>query len=383
MENGTSRSRYLISFTLVSFYAIFLLSGCLEHRYLYKFNLDGSCDFTYNAKGDSADLYGDPPSLPDSLIYQIKHSTELDTNGSTQYVLKATRHLPSGVLPTTMGLKEVPWTEVYLHHPTTFRRIPLFLCTISKFKLTFISRHRTLEEGDRWHYIPEECRPLEDPQDSTLSDTLRAELEKKYAAGMVIWTAERYKMRFKQILKQALSMHPNIKVPPAWVDSALVEVDSLINTYASGVKIVDLNSVNLEWWKDLSPYAQQIIAENLNLLGSDSTLQGEIIHVGEILELRHQVTEDLGDENFEIRADMPGRILSSTTKVMDKGVLVWKVSTGEFDDADVVLEASSLYVYTYRVVGLLLVIVLYFVYRKYKKGKAPLPDGPPPFKPIK
>ncbi|MCX6639637.1 MAG: hypothetical protein NTW14_04030 [bacterium] len=378
MENGTSARSYLIPLLGAGLFGVFLFSGCIEHRYFYKFNLDGSCDLTYRAKGDSSDIYDEPRALPDSLVYAIRTFTEKDTNGTDKYVLEAKATFRSGKLPRTLGLKEVPWTEVFLHNPAQVKRTRFFFCTLFSFEADFKGRDRIKEEGDRWKYIPEECRPLEDPQDTTLSDTMRAELEKKYAAGMLIWNAERYKMRFRQILKQSLELHPEIKVPQGWMDSALAEVDSLINAYTAGMQIVDLNTVKLEWWKELAPAANLILAENLNILGGDSTLQAEIRQVGEILELRHLVSEDLADESFEVRVDLPGRIMKSNTTVMEEGDLIWKFTGSELDDQNVLLQAGSLYIYTYRVVATLLIVVLLLVYRKFKKSKATALDGPPP-----
>jgi len=369
------------SLTIITTVCLILLlnQGCIEHHYLYKFNLDGFCDFEYLAKGDSADIYDPSGSYPDELFFQVKTWTELDSAGQEFFLLEAKRRFSPDSLPENLGLKEVPWTEVYLQHPTRLVRIPLFFLNVYKFEGVFLGRNRTAIEGDRWLFIPAECQVLESGEDSLLSEAERAVLEEKYAAGLLIWNTERYKLRFREIIRKTLDLHPvAIAIPEEWVDSALAQVDSLIDNYASSLTVEDLDLINLEWWEDISPQANLILKENLSTLG-DSVLLVELQNVGDLLELRHQVSEDLGDESFEVRVDLPGRVVQSSATTLDVGVLVWKFTGGDLAEDDFPMQALSIYIFPARVLGALVLILALYLGVKFKGGgNRKETAGPPP-----
>lgn len=359
---------------------IFFASGCIEHHYLYKVNLDGSVDFVYQARGDSLDIYNPHGSFPENPFYKTQVWTEYDSSGVPTYVLEAQANYANGKLPATIGLREVPWGEILLHHPITISRNSYFFFNLYRYAQTFIGRRSTELEGDRWRYIPEECRVLESGGDSLMADTERSVLEEKYAAGMLIWNAERYKMRVRQILERAMQEHPEYQILKEWVDSSLAVTDSLIYAYSLAAQLDSttrsLDQVNLEWWGLLSEPLMDVILKNLNTIG-DTTFPGELLRISELLELRHQVSEDLLDESYEIRVDLPGRIVKSNANVMDKGVLVWKLFGQDLQEADIALEATSLYLYPAKIVGFLVLAVAIFLAIKLPNKKRE-PTAPPP-----
>jgi hypothetical protein len=336
-------------------------SGCISHSFLYKFDLAGNCDFTYTARGDSADIFSPPGSYPTEPFFQVKTRKEVDSTGTETFILEAHRVLPGDSLPETMGLRSAPGAEVFLEHPAKLKRTSLFFAVVFKFDGIFKGRNRTEIEGAKWDFIPEECRVLENDEDSLgLSEADRIVLKEKYAEGLLKWNKERYKRRIREILKRAQQQHPDIKVPDEWLNTALAETDSLIERHTSVLNFDELNLSDLEWWDDLAPEVNLILSENLNIIG-DSTLKAEIIHIGELLEMRHQVTEDLMDESFEVRVDLPGRVLKSDAKAMDTGVLIWKFKGEDLADEDISLPAFSLYLFADRIVGILVLAVALFI----------------------
>jgi len=377
--NRTSRrSLWLMPFV----YGLMILSsGCIERHYSYKMNLDGSCEFTYEAKGDSADIYDPVGSYPESPFFNVTTRHETDDSGRTSFVLEAKALFHHDTIPAVLGLREVPWTEILLHHPAKFSHTDFFLFNRYHFQLTFVGRKRDAIEGDRWRYIPDECRVLESGKDSLLSEEERATLEEKYAAGMILWNLERYRMRLHEIIRRSLALHPEIKISPAWIDSANADLDSLLDLHFRAVQYLaaekKLDQISLEWWKDLEPAAQQIILENLNIIG-DAALANEILRVSQLLEMQHQVSEDLSDESFEIRLDMPGRVTHSNSQTMEKGVLVWKYIGEDFAADDLVLEASSLYLFPVRIAGALVFLILLILAIRSRRRKSAAEAGPPP-----
>ena len=363
---------------LVALLLLLMMQGCIEHRFFYKFNVDGVCDFYYSARGDSLDIYDPAGSFPTEPLFTVNSWTEVDSAGTETHVLEAQGRFNPDDLPGTLGLKEIPWTDVFLKHPSRLYRTPLFFASIYKFQATFQSRERTATEGERWDHIPEECRVLESDEDTTLTDEERSILEEKYAAGMLLWNAERYKLRVREILQQALELNAKTNIPPDWVDSALTEVDSLIDAYLAAIKVEELDLANLEWWDDLAVGTNQILFENLNFIG-DSTLQADIAHIGELLEMRHRVTEDLMDESFIIRVDLPGHTINANTKESDEGVLVWRFDGNDLADDNYVIRAYSFYVFGDRVIGALVLSLAIFLAVKLRRpGEKKESVEPPP-----
>ncbi len=364
---------------------LFLESGCIEHHYSYKVNLDGSVDFVYQASGDSVDIYNPLGSFPEDPFYKTKVWTEYDSNGAPTYVLEAKAHYANGTPPATIGLREVSWGEILLHHPVAINKNPYFFFNLYRYVQTFVGRHSTDLEGDRWSYIPEECKVLESGGDSLLTDSERSSLEEKYAAGMLLWNAERYKMRVRQIIERTMDEHPEYRIPKAWVDSSLAASDSLIYAYFLAAQLdtttKSLDQINLEWWGAISEPLLHEILKNLNTIG-DTTFPGELQRISELLELRHQVSEDLLDESYEIRVDLPGRIMKSNSNAMDRGILVWKLFGQDLQEGNVTLEASSLYLFPSRIVGFLVLLVAFYLAirmtrKKREQSVAPPPPPPP------
>jgi len=56
---------------------------------------------------------------------------------------------------------------------------------------------------------------------------------------------------------------------------------------------------------------------DLNIIGN-TALTNELLRVSQLLEMQHQVSQDLGDESFEIRVDLPGRITHSNSSLMER-----------------------------------------------------------------
>ncbi len=345
-----------------------LMTGCVEHRFFYNFRPEGKCDLTYAAQGDSTDIYHPPIGLPDTLIFQLSARNETDSTGKTTHILEARRTFNSDHLPSTFALKEVPWTEVLWQHPTRFRCVPLFFVDLNSFQQSFQGRHRDELEGDRWKFIPAECHLLEESPDSVLQLGQRAQLEEKYAAGLLLWNVERYKLRFRQIVTQALALHPELTIPPAWVDSALTEADSLVEAYSRQVQFElpngELDMLNLEWWASLESKGNQVLQQNLNLLG-DSSLQAEIPHIAELLELQHQVSEDLTDESFQVKVSVLGWVFKTNSGERLGAALLWKFSGADLQNRDISLKAASLYFYPDRSALLLFLIILLAALGKY------------------
>jgi hypothetical protein len=253
-----------------------------------------------------------------------------------------------------------------------------------KFEQVFQNRKLTATEGDRWKFIPPECKVLEGGGDSLLNPAERAVLEEKYSGGMILWNANRYHLCFQEIIQRLTTGPPEIALPTAQREELLARLDTIVDRQSRNEQMVSpggkLDMVNLEWWNDLFPQANVLIEQYLNPSGA-AAFQQQIITVEDMLEFRHKVTEDLRDESYTIRVDMPGRVMRSTTQVMEKGVLVWKLLGQDIDDADVTLQATSIYLHAVNMVvslGCLVILILVIRARGKHVHKRTMTGPPPP-----
>jgi hypothetical protein len=182
-------------------------------------------------------------------------------------------------------------------------------------------------------------------------------------------------MRLQETVNLARERYPDIEIPQAWIDSALVEGDAFIDNYVATHKWDSLDFADLEWWADLKPYTDRILAENLNIIG-DTTFQTDLVHIGDMLELRHQVTEDLVDDTFVIRVKLPGFLISSNSESKEGEALVWEFDGDGLNDDNIEVKAVSVHIFFGRVIGalvLILVVLLGIQFRRprQKKGDSP------------
>jgi hypothetical protein len=376
--------RLHIALLLCGFFLLF--SGCIENRHTYKFNRDGSCNLTCQIRGDSADIYHPPGSYPESPTFQIKTSVEYDSAGKPTHVLEAAATFARDSLPAYFGSMRGAQAEFLVHHPVKLSMIRLFFLTIYKYEQVFEGRRRTATEGDRWKFIPAECKVLENGGDSLLSAAERSRLEEQYAAGMLLWNSARYNLRFQEIIKRLSESEARISLSSTLREELLQRLDTLVNDHSRLEQALsptnNLDMVDLEWWTDLSPQANVLLEQYLNP-NADPRMQAQLLDVENLLEFRHSMDEDVADESFTIRVDLPGRIMRSNTKIMEKGVLVWKILGQDLEEENAMLQASSLYLHPTNIVitiSLLIILIIVLRTRGVRLHKRNMIGPPPPRK---
>jgi hypothetical protein len=330
---------------LIALMCLLNLSGCIQHRFLTIIHPDGSVTHTYEASGDSADLYDNKITLPSGFWWKIETETSVDTSGQTVYTYRAKLNVPSARnIPESYAPEVAQFPEILLRHPIDIERYDALIGILFRYHQTFINRQKDAKYGNIWDTIDPECRIL---LDDTKADSLPKEekerLQALYLDGLIAWSRQMIVRRCHAILKRDLELHPNIALSPEQIKNAEQSVESFTLQWMpedSGMSIL-LGEDDL--WETLGKPALNNMTEELRYIG-DSSFQADLVNLADMYQWEYDITKDLEDDEFQVKIILPGYYISDNAKEKNGDTLSWEFSGKDFYNENVLLKAQSIYV---------------------------------------
>lgn len=356
-----------------------VLGGCIQHRYLSNIWFDGAVSHTYEAIGDSADLYDGKITLPTGLWWNVETGVVRDSSGNDIYTYRASMRLRTArSLPSFYAPESTHCPEIFLRHPVDFRRIDGWFGVLFLYKQTFQSRQKEVKYGSIWDYVDPECEILlqQDKADS-LSEEERSRLEDLYLAGLVDWTRAMLLKRCTAVLERDLAMHRDVSFSQDRIEGALSAARAELAQWEPEMGGTELLLGGEDLWDSIGRRALQSLSDRLEFVGN-TTFFADLHMLGDMLQWEYQITKDLEDDEFEVRLTMPGYVFRKNAEDVSRDTLVWEFSGTDIFNEDMIITAESVHVRWLPVIllGLAIVAVLTLFVRRRKPPEVPPVDLP-------
>jgi len=327
-------SRLRLIFKVISS-AIFLC-GCLEHDEEIRVNADGSVEVRRLAKGDREDLYGGI-ALPSGPGWAIKEWSETDSEGHEQCFYLATGRFGSAAeIPQTFE-KSRPELALRCVTSVSIERKPGF--QIYEFTRVFKGR-----DAHKYDVLKE----------TKIEKTLSEKAEKE---GLDAFLPEEKRAYFEQVaeveLESQVLRHEEAMVElvkegrlsMATREAALGSFRSILGDWLRSAieravvgSEADLASLGEEW-KAKKAEAQRVSVEKTI---EDPDLAHALLQAIEATEFKWSITEDLSDDSFKLRVNLPGRIFWTNGLVNESGQATWEFDGSELQGGDLTCRAYSI-----------------------------------------
>jgi len=356
-----------------------ILSGCIQHRYLSDIGFDGSVSHTYEAIGDSADLYDGKITLPTGLWWKVETEVVQDSSGKDIYTYRASMRLRTPrSLPMTYAPETSHCPDIFLRHPVDFRRIDGLFGVLFLYKQTFLNRQKEAKYGSTWDYIDPECQILlEKDKADSLSEEERSRLEDLYLAGLVDWTRAMLLKRCTAALERDLEMHRDVSFTKDQIDDAILAAKSELMKWQPEMGGTELLLGGDDLWDSIGRQALQSVSNRLEFVGN-TTFFADLQMLGDMFQWEYEITKDLEDDEFEVRLTLPGYVFRKNTEDVSQDTLIWKFSGTDIFNEDMGITAYSLYVrwLPVLVLGVALAVVIILLLRRRKSSVPPPVDLP-------
>lgn len=321
--------------------AAFSLAGCLERSETIHINDDGAVTMTSVFKGDPADVTtGD--ALPEvGSAWKVTDFQDTDKDNKPRLTRTATLDVgPGQALPDSYTTSADARYGVSLRFPTTLTTERRADGLYFHFKRTYLARddarytwvRRAMEE------VPE-YKALKGRDPKTMNDTDRAKLLNAFKliemdkqmhfvdAGLAVIPNRPQDVGLR--LRVAL-----LRFADAYDTQAILDllakpeskerdaaIDAIARSFLTGARKA------LEKAMQSSPLTMDERQAFLAAFDTESA--------------RRAVTEDLADEKWEVRVEMPGTIVASNADTSDETTAVWAFPAGAIMDRDQVLMVTS------------------------------------------
>ena len=320
------------------------LNGCIHHRYITTIRPDGSVSHTYEAIGDSTDLYDDCITLPSGFWWRIETEVDYDSAGDPVHTYRGILNLSSvRYIPVSYAPETVRYPEIFLRHPIDYFRFDAGIAFVILYRQTFISRGKEAKYGNILNHLSPEGRAFLDSASSdSLSEEERSLLEAEYLSGMVVWTRSMMIRRCQAVLSRALEMHPDVSFTEENLSDAMAIAEDHINRWSPYDDGESLLLGEIELWNGVGKPAMNQMVSALTFIGN-TTFFEDLEMLGDLYQWEFDITKDLEDDEFEVQITVPGIRFYHNADGKESGALIWEFSGEDFFDSDVVIIAQSIY----------------------------------------
>ncbi len=319
-----------------------LLGGCLKRKEAIVLHADGRIDVEHAFIGDGDDLDYGPVRKPDGQGYETSRTVETRDDGDVEHTWTARASYDSAeAMPTSFAAEGDPFAERVLRFRTS-------VSIREEAGRTYYRFTRVYEPRDwaDYRYFSRVCFPpeiealYEDPDaipELSLEDRLR-----------LIDAMVRYERMSMQLWadRALAAVAPDAK---GLLDAQLDVRDAIAEhcrTHLAPEKVVTVLSRDAGEVEAFAAKAQKamraLVVERARAALSLSDAQALALQKALLREqFDFDLSHDLGDEDFVVRLEMPGRVVGSNADERDGSALVWTFHGLDLRDRRHVLVATS------------------------------------------
>lgn len=323
--------------------ATLLLAGCLERKEIIRVHRDGAVDFKVELSGAPDEFAAGGDALPTERSgWDVEDRIETDKDGKERQTRVATRHVGARrPLPDSYAEERSREYETSLRFPTEVTVEPREDGTYYHFRRVYEPR-----ESARFEYYSkmlEESGALKEVSGKDPEELTDEQRENVLRALRMVEAHKR-----AEFVRSAVE-----SLEPPWPqDYALRLQRALLDHFAQ----TDLEHVlellrqpqSAERDAQVNQFGEELIA------GATRALEGELrelrvprrqtdafLDAYQREEKRRKVTEDLGDERWTVRVELPGELVAHNGDEVEDGFVVWHFPAKAIMDREQVLMATS------------------------------------------
>lgn len=316
--------------------------GCLERKETIRVHRTGAVDLEIEISGDPAD-FASGDALPEEAAgWTVKDETQTDDQGKQTQKRTARLSVPAGrPLPETFAEADSPAAATALRFPTEVRIEKRPEGTYCHFRRVYEPR-----EGARYEYYTHLFQESgafkqiqgKDPAELTddereqllrqlrvLEALKRCEFVRTAAAGLERPWPQHYEL----LLRRALLDH--------FEKADLGPVLELLRQPQSAERDAQVN----RYGEELIEASRDALRHQLEELRVPRREIEAFFEAYDEEQARRAVTEDLGDERFRVRVELPGELIAHNADHVDGNVVEWEFGGKALMDREHVLMATS------------------------------------------
>jgi hypothetical protein len=318
------------------------LSGCLTREITYSIGADGSAAVQFVARGDRTDIeQGDlmPPKGP----WEVKESEVTKPDGKKESVYEAKRSFARvEEIPPSFATAAARFPDAYLQTPVKLTKREEGNATVYEFTVTFKSR--------KW-------KEYEDLL-SEIAGADLIDLSKKYGfekltkdEQLTLCTATaRWPLRIESdcIATALAKVSGPAGIPAEKIQSVLLRIedafDRIVTKEAMAAILAGPEAERGKAFEDLKARARAAAEKVLDEEFAGAPYAEVLKKIRDDVAretLEWEITNDLGDETFIVKVDMPGNIVQSNGDKIEGNRVQWRFNAEKFRDADCVLSVTS------------------------------------------
>ncbi len=335
--NTWRKRRMVVAFCLVSLAAG--LAGCLKRTERFSVQPDGRVDLAVTLMGDADDFNGrDPLLTAHAPGWSVSEERNTRDDGTVEVTRTGQRSVaPGAAIPDSYAPPGSENADVCLRFPTSLTVEKRADGTYYHFRRVYAGRAAATIEYHKERIFQGELKDLieQDP------DTLSPEQQRSLIVAFI-------ELEKEKALEFARGAGDEL--------ADAIPQDARLAAEAAVRGVYD--SISVDWAVDLmtapdkgdriGAEAERIVAEAkaavrsaLNKQGIPATLVERFAAVHDRQMRRYAVTEDLGDESWEVRVSLPGVIIGHNGDKLDGGEVVWEFEADAIRDRDCVLMVTS------------------------------------------
>lgn len=309
-----------------------LLTGCLERKEHITVYEDGTIDWRASFQGENANDFDNHDAIPTIASgWTVEDEVVPADNGKQSHTRLAARRFPGGVdLPSSFAHRGDPMEEAYLQFPTTLRI-------------------ETRDDGTYYHFA-RVYQPRDYAQTGLLVELAEKEFQKfgdrlnegeplgrsewrNIAEQMVKVSIEKYEIWARKAFVETQTYAPQ----DAWlgVVTALddfrraVDYDTIATLAQQHIESEDpdnniFTQLEHEFDRAATDTINRALSEHPNVQSTSAFRARFAFH-----KKAWEITEDLNDEKFTIRVEMPGQIVAHNADSRANNIVTWTFG-GEF-----------------------------------------------------
>lgn len=317
------------------------VAGCVERKEKIKINTDGSAEIVVTIKGDPEDIESGDPMPTERSGWRVRDSFDTDSNGKRSQTREAVLKVSAGgEWPASYAASGTEDAEIGLRFPTGLMIETRPDGTYYHFRRVYQAR-----EHARFEYMREQLQEMvEGMGEGTTPDQYTEEQRESLVDALRKYEAAK---QLEYTVSAARSMND-------WPQDRILKLRQAVADYFNSIDIRPLarklgepesESRDREiaaFSNDMVENVRTALVHEMESWGLGTVEQEELLAAHARESARRMMTEDIGDEHFEIRVEMPGEIVAHNGEQdQDSGAIVWSFPGKALMDRDQEIMVTS------------------------------------------